>query len=414
MTTYWAPLLHIYQPPFQDCDILKRINEECYLPLFNTIKEHDNSKFSLNICGSLIEMLETQNYETLNTIKDLVNEGKLELLGTAKYHPLLPLIPEKEARRQIDLNEQITQKFFKHWQRKGFFPPEMAINSKLIKLLHDLNYDWVIMSGIACPNDWPYDKIYSSSNGLKFYFRDDILSNKISFNNITAELFLEELKTIHPPKSKIQKDDSHYVITAMDGETFGHHVKNYHRVFLSKILSLLKQEVDVKLEFISDLKNHFQVNESKINPQESSWSTTEDDLRKKIPFPLWYHPQNNIHQFYWKMFNSLNHLISLIDDLDLMNDLTIQNYYNTARWYYDKSICSDTTWWANPERGMWSPNLIYKGVDLMVSSALNAQLALTYANNQAGESHFDSICYYQGLILMELYNFSKKYGLKSS
>lgn len=57
MTSFYSSLLHIYQPPTQDVDVLKRINKECYEPLFSVIEENENAKFSLNVNGVLIEML---------------------------------------------------------------------------------------------------------------------------------------------------------------------------------------------------------------------------------------------------------------------------------------------------------------------------------------------------------------------
>ena len=41
MTTYWAPLLHIYQPPTQDIKILRVINKECYKPLFSILEQQN-------------------------------------------------------------------------------------------------------------------------------------------------------------------------------------------------------------------------------------------------------------------------------------------------------------------------------------------------------------------------------------
>ena len=44
-----------------------------------------------------------------------------------------------------------------------------------------------------------------------------------------------------------------------------------------------------------------------------------------------------------------------------------------------------------------------------MKAALNAQIALVYAGkSDLGEGYFDSITYYQGLLLMELYNITKK------
>ncbi len=414
MTTYWAPLLHIYQPPTQDIKILRVINKECYKTLFSILEQHDNAKFTLNINGVLIEMLYDYDLgDTMELLKNLVSENKIEIVGTAKFHPILPLIPKKEAYHQIRMNEEINKKEFGNiWERKGFFPPELAISSKVAKIVRELGYKWVIQSGIAYPVeesgvDWPYDKIFSSPNGLQLFFRDDILSNKISFKKITAKEFIKDIKKKYKDKKRDYKNDT-YILTAMDGETFGHHIKNYEKVFLEKTLELIAEKDDIETIFISDLDQYFPIVKKAIIPKESSWSTTYNDLLNEIPYPLWNHPDNNIHKYYWKIVKSLINLMDLADNLDLTEKWEVENYYNTARWFYDRGLHSCPTWWANPQNGMWSPNLIYKGIELLMKAALNAQLALEHAGIEAGEGYFDSISYYHGLLLMELYIITKK------
>ncbi|MFX1273808.1 MAG: hypothetical protein ACFFBP_18045 [Promethearchaeota archaeon] len=418
MTTYWAPLIHIYQPPTQEIEVLRRIDRECYKPLFSTFEKFDNSKFCLNINGVLIELLYEYGLEdTMELIKNLVSENKIKILGTAKFHPILPLIPKKEVYHQIRLNEEINRKEFgNNWERTGFFPPEMAISKEIISIIKELGYKWIIMSGIACSEDWPYDKIFTSPNGLQLFFRDDILSNKISFNNIKADEFVEEIKNIFDSennvdvktKKKINILDK-YLITAMDGETFGHHIKNYEKTFLAKALKLISEDEDIQTIFISELDQHISIANKKILPRESSWSTSYDDIKNGIPYPLWQHPENNVHKYYWKIVKSLNRLLHLADKLDLTENWEIENYYRTSRWFYDQAQNSCPTWWSNPLHGMWSPNLIYKGVELLMKAALNAQLALEYAGIKDGEGYFDSISYYHGLLLMELYIITRKH-----
>ncbi|MFX1392284.1 MAG: hypothetical protein ACFFAH_01805 [Promethearchaeota archaeon] len=420
MTIYWAPLLHIYQPPTQEIEILKTINKECYKPLFLMMEEHDNSKFCLNVNGVLIELLKEFGLgDTIDLLKNLVSENKIEIVGTGKYHPILPLIPKKEVYHQITMNEEVNRKEFgKVWERKGFFPPELAISSEIINIIHEFGYQWVVMSGIACPIDWPYDKIYCSPHGLKLFFRDDILSNKISFKQTTAKKFIKSIRKMFISKTK-DKENDRYIITAMDGETFGHHIKNYENTFLSKVLNLIenddeiddkneKNKENIKVIFMSELANYFPISDKKIIPRDSSWSTTYDNILDKIPYPLWKHPENNIHKFYWKIISSLNHLIELADKLDLTENWEVTTYYHTARYFYDRGLHSCPSWWANPLLGMWSPNLIYKGLELLMRAALNAQLALVQAGKDEGDSYFDSISYYHGLLLMELYTITKK------
>ena len=405
----WAPLLHMYQPTFQDGKVLRQINKECYKPLLKMFEEHDNVKISLNINAVLIEMLhEFDLSDTIEILQNLVSSNKIEITGTAKFHPILPLIPQKESERQIEINEEILRNEFKHWKRGGFFPPEMSISSQVAKCIRELGYKWVIISGVACPVDWPTDQIYTSPNGLMLFFRDDILSNKISFNNITAKGFVEEFTgMVKDNKESKQKDK--YIITAMDSETFGHHIKTFERTFLSKAFELINDQKDIKIEFISDLSKFFPINEQKIIPKDSSWSTSYDDIKAENPYPLWDHPDNRVHTLYWKIVKSLNNLMNLIDNLDLKQNWDVERHYNTSRWFYDRGVCSDTTWWGNPDRGTWSPNLIYKGIELLMKSALNAQLALVHANqSDIGEDYFDSISFYHNLLLMELYSKTKE------
>ena len=406
---YWAPLLHMYQPTFQDGRVLRQIDKECYKPLLKMFEEHDNVKVSLNINAVLIEMLyEFDLSDTMEILQNLESSNKIEITGTAKFHPILPLIPQKESEHQIAINEETLRNEFKRWERGGFFPPEMSINSQVAKYIREIGYRWVIMSGIACPVDWPTDQIYSSPNGLELFFRDDILSNKIAFNNINAEGFVEEIKEkVKKNKDLGQKDE--YLITAMDSETFGHHIKKFERTFLSKSLELINDQKEIKIEFISDLSKYFPTNKEKIIPKDSSWSTSYDDMKAGIPYPLWDYPDNRVHSLYWKIVRSLNNLMNLIENLEIDQNLDVERHYGTARWFYDRGICSDTTWWGNPDRGTWSPNLIYKGIELLMKSALNAQLALVNANqSDIGEDYFDSISFYHNLLLIELYSKTKE------
>jgi predicted glycosyl hydrolase (DUF1957 family) len=406
---FWAPLLHIYQPSFQEISILKRVDKECYKPLFSMLEEHDNVKINLNINAVLIELLyEYDLSDSVELLKMLESENKIEIVGTAKFHPILPLIPLKEAEHQIKINEEILKKEFNSWKKIGFFPPEMSISSEITNLIQDLGYKWIIMSGTSCPIAWPYDEIYCSPNGLQFFFRDDILSNKISFNNINAREFIDQIKNLSNNKTTFEKKNK-YVITAMDGETFGHHIPKYDRKFLSKVFDLIYSENDIQILFISELHKYFPMTKNQIAPKDSSWSTTTEDLKNKIPYPLWDNPQNKIHQLYWKITRNLNNLMNLLEEIDPISNWDIQSHAETARWFYDRAICSDTIWWANPDRGMWSPNLIYKGIEMLMKAALNAQLALVYAKvSDIGEGYFDAISLYHNLVIMELYKITKK------
>ena len=113
------------------------------------LEKHDQIKTTLNISGVLLDLLEQWNHEeTIQLIRKLVFKGNIEIVGTAKFHPLLPIIPEKEVIRQIQLNRETN---IKHFGRdgRGFFSPELAIDEKVLKIIKNHGYEWAIVSGIG-------------------------------------------------------------------------------------------------------------------------------------------------------------------------------------------------------------------------------------------------------------------------
>ena len=146
MTIFWAPLLHVYQPPWQDLEILKEIYKECYVPLLSMLERHENVKITLNVQGCLLDLLSRLGLEDAREIlRKLIQNGKVELTGSAKYHPILPLIPKDEIIHQIRLNEKTLNHHFPEHIIKGFFPPEMAISTELCQTIKNSGYSWAIL-----------------------------------------------------------------------------------------------------------------------------------------------------------------------------------------------------------------------------------------------------------------------------
>src|SRR5260370_12355756 len=107
--------------------ILRHIAKESYFELTAILKNNPKAKMTLNINGSLTEQLDREGMGVLiEEIKDLALKGQIELVGSAKYHPLLPKLSKEEMRRQIDLNNETNRRYFgAAWKPQGFFPPQM-------------------------------------------------------------------------------------------------------------------------------------------------------------------------------------------------------------------------------------------------------------------------------------------------
>ena len=369
---YWAPLLHFYQPPTQSYDVLARICKESYRPLVKVFKHNPSSKVTINMCGVLTDMLSNHGYQDVLTgLKELGQNSQVEFVGSAKFHAILPLIPEKEVKRQIELNRKTNLFFFGDVYRpKGFFLPEMCYSDEVASIVREMGYEWVIVSGIACQGKWPLDYISAvklSSGAIKTFFRDDIISNMISFKNIDAKAFVSNLKGLAKEEGDI------YVITAMDAETFGHHIPQWETLFLAEVYKMIEGSEEIQAVNISGLLEKFPSVKSKP-PRRSSWSTTKEEIIAGNFYPLWNTPHNAIHKLQWEHINICLELLEEAEDQK--DNEKSEAFFNTAREIMDAAFHSCQFWWANRDR-MWSEGMINKGLILQEEVILNAYLAVT-------------------------------------
>lgn len=376
---YWAPLLHFYQPPTQSHKVLAKICEESYRPLVKVFKEHLESRVTVNMCGVLTEMLASHGHKDIVTgLAELGEKGQVDFVGSAKFHAILPLIPKQEVNRQIELNNSTNKYFFKNsYKPKGFFLPEMCYSEEAASIVKAEGYEWIIVSGIACQGKWPMDyvPVCKIGSGLfKVFFRDDIISNMISFKNIDAPGFVSRIKELAKGK------EDAYIITAMDAETFGHHIRGWENVFLGALYGIIKHSSELKVVHISDLVKKFSTLKV-APPKPSSWSTTSEEILAGNYYPLWNTPHNIIHRLQWEHINMCFEILQ--DAQDKKDSEKSEVFFDIARETIDMALHSCQFWWANRTR-MWSENLINKGLILQEEAIFNSYLSV--ANSHCKDS----------------------------
>jgi len=404
MTLYVSFVFHIYQPPTQKPKVLKQIIKESYKPLLTLLQENPEAQLTININGSLTELFMLYEEKTiLALISDLVAKEQIDLIGSSCYHAILPLIPSEEILRQIELNENMNRKVIgEQFQPKGFWLPEMAYDYRVIESLTSRNYEWTILSSIASPDKkLPNDFIPYINSGFQVFFRNDLLSNLISFKTPTVDEFYLEMKG-----TKNLENDDFYLILAMDGETFGHHVKGLIEDFLEPLVQRINNDPHVKLIRVIDLPKIFQ-EQKKVIPKSSSWSTTEEDLENGVPFPLWSDPNNRIHQLQLEIMNHTLFLVSMAQkclSLSKKDKKKIKERYTNARTWLDQGLHSCQLWWASA-RPWYSAEMILKGLNQLIlasSEALKVVLWNSQDNNEKNHARkvFDEIFEAQKEILL--------------
>jgi len=371
MVVYFAFLFHIYQPPVQIPPVIKQITNESYRPIINALRDHPDAKITLNINGTLTEHLNDFGFvDIIEGLATLASRGQVEFTSSGKFHPLLPLIPEPEIIRQIKLNDETNREFFGQvYNPRGFFPPEMAISEEVLESVKKMNFDWIIMSGIAnIMPDFPSTYISQHPNSLKLIFRDDYISIDCAFDKInTVQAFTNRLMY------KNTMED-YYVILAMDGETFGHHVKHAINNFLIPLFDSLPHRNDIKICTISEIVDKFPKGDTQ-NPRASSWSTMPYDLAHDVPFPLWFDPKNIIHIEQHRFFMYALTLVHLSYKYRESMDNERKAILDNARNLLDRGIHSCQQWWAS-KRPWYSPDMILRGLNEILMAIVNAKRSI--------------------------------------
>jgi len=392
---YWAPFFHFYQPPTQMYSVLKKVCDEAYSPLVQVFRDHPHAKATVNIQGVLTEMLwERGEQGVVEGLKELAKRGQIEFTGSAKYHPILPLIPLEEMKRQIRRNHLTNRHFFGDlYQPHGFFPPEMAYSREILEPVLESRHEWLLLAGVACPAPWPVDTIYQvevDGERLAVFFRDDILSNKISFQGIDGPGFIKHLKSLRNDKGDV------YVITAMDAETFGHHIQNWEKLFLQEVYDALEPpspEVPLKqrrplaqqardlitfdpagiaIVTISELLNHFPRGAA-VQPRPGSWSTSLEDMKAENWYPLWKAKGNGVHQRQWEHLALAQALVKKA--VQVADNPDSHRFAAIARGLLDPASHSCQFWWAS-RRPWWDINMVHRGLLEQQEVILNAYRAI--------------------------------------
>lgn len=327
----WANFFHIYQPPEWNEDIIRRAANEAYWPLIRILQRHPKVKVTLNITGALTEqLLELGLEDIMASFRSLLERGQIEFVDSAMYHPILPLLPKDEVRRQIELQHELHQRVLgPAFRPNGFYAPEMAWHPDLEPLLLEMGYEWIIVDEIAISGsigEVPLHERYVTPGGLGVIIRNRHISDFLSFS-----ARLDDIQEVY---KKIVTDarSLKLLVTAMDGENLGH-----HRHGVDQLWEKLVTHEGIVPATISEFYDALD-QRSTVATQACSWSSQEGELRADVPYSLWNHPANPMHKLQWE----LTHLV-----IKTVHRSAADENFEAARRLLDQTLTSDKYWWAS-------------------------------------------------------------------
>jgi alpha-amylase/alpha-mannosidase (GH57 family) len=363
----WVNLLHFYQPATASNQTVLEAAEKSYKKIIGILKKNPKIRFTLNLTGCLLEKLVQLGYNNLIAdIKTLKDRKQIELTGTAAFHPILPLMPNLEIKRNIQINEQILKKHFgNNFRATGFFPPELAFDQKTAKIIADFDYKWLALDEISAHgklNKLNFNKLYlDKRTGLKIFFRDRALS-----------------KSYVPEKiiDLIKKNYQGLALTATDAELYGLRHIDWARS-LEKLVGRPEIKTLTVSEFLASLKERVA-----LEPSTSSWETLPNELKRGQPFILWQNKKNKVQAWLWQLAK-----LAMATVNRHQNDAN----YSWARSHLDRGLASCTFWWASARDFKlfsaisWSPDEIERGANELIRSIRSLAKPSTKAAKIAGE-----------------------------
>jgi predicted glycosyl hydrolase (DUF1957 family) len=349
----WVNFLHIYQPPWQQRGIIEQVASESYEYLLTLWEKYPNFKTTLNITGNLIEQWQEVRPDLLKRLQRLVKKGQVELVGSAKYHAILPLLSIKEARRQIKLNQQTLSQYFDSQKITGFYLPEMAYSDSVAKIIKQAGFKYLILDQVHFNGEIDNNVLYKIKKiGLQVVFR----------NRATSKHYPPEI--IYKKFDSLKNDE--IIISATDGEMYGHQHEDWHG-YIEKILTNKKLQVITINNYLKKLKTT-----RLINLRAASWETTPAELKKRIHYALWQDPSNKIHKLLWKLVDQASRLVDKYKG---------DPNWHWARTHLDRGVSSCTFWWASAKKPSewspltWNPDMIDNGSEELIRAIRSLEKA---------------------------------------
>ncbi|MGM0508159.1 MAG: hypothetical protein ACQERZ_03225 [Fusobacteriota bacterium] len=134
-------LFHLNQAVNPYADVADRVS---YNGLIKTLRKHPNLKFNLHISGTLIQGLLWYNPETIELIKEGLEDGQFEILGSTYSQNLLYSTDKKSNQWQVERHREIIKRVF-DVEPVGFWNPERTWSQDMAEFLIQNGYKYTFV-----------------------------------------------------------------------------------------------------------------------------------------------------------------------------------------------------------------------------------------------------------------------------
>ena len=274
--------------------IMRKVAEKCYLPtnkiLLDLIKKYEGKfKVAFSITGTAIEQMKAYSPEVLDSFKELVDTGNVELLGETYYHSLSFLFDTNDFLEQVAMHRDLMKSEFGYFT-ETFRNAELIYQDSLSDLIYEIEgFKTILTEGVDRILQWR-SPLYAYKNYaktinllLKYYQLADDIAFRFSDRDwpeypLTVDKFVNWIDHL----TLSEKEGKNLFLNLfMDYETFGEHqwaetgIFDFMRHFPEEILKRPHLGFANPKEAYQ-LANYQQ--EALSFPEPVSWADVERDL----------------------------------------------------------------------------------------------------------------------------------------
>jgi hypothetical protein len=123
--------IHVHQPVGNFDHVFDEHTRDVYLPLLKRLKEREFFPIVMHLSGPLLEWLEKSHSSYLDMVGELAAAGKIEMLLSGYYEPILAALPREDRVEQIGwMRDAIQSRFGVNaaglWLTERVWEPELA------------------------------------------------------------------------------------------------------------------------------------------------------------------------------------------------------------------------------------------------------------------------------------------------
>lgn len=333
--------------------VIHKVAEKSYVPtnraLIDLLRQHPEFKISLSITGTVIEQFEQWAPEVLESFKELVATGRVEIVGETYYHSLAFFYSREEFERQVALHRQKIEEIFGQTPT-AFRNTELAYNNDLAYWADQAGYKailaegWDPVLGWRSPN-FVYQPTYTDN--IKLLLKNYRLSDDIAFR------FSETARTDTPLTASTfahwlsETADAEVFNLFMDYETFGEHQWEDTGIFefLRHLPGEWLKNDGYKFMTVSEAADTLKPVDRVDMPQTVTWADTERDLTAWLGNKMQHQAIQALYELEQAVLQSED--ISIIGD---WRKLTTSDhfYYMCTKWFSDGDVHAYFSPYATP------------------------------------------------------------------